>query len=38
MTTRQTLMRWSWSIPVCVLALFVGQMLGVALVSAAEPG
>jgi hypothetical protein len=27
-------MRWSWSIPVCVLALFVGQTLGVALVSA----
>jgi hypothetical protein len=34
MTTRQTFVRWSWRIAVCVAALFLGQMLAVALVSA----
>ncbi len=34
MITRQTLVRWSWRIPACTVVLVVGQMLGVALVSA----
>ena len=34
MTARQTLVRWLWRIPVCTAVLFVGQMLGVALVAA----
>ena len=33
MIARQTLVRWLWRIPVCMLVLIVGQMLGVALVS-----
>jgi hypothetical protein len=34
MTTRQTFARWPWRIAVCVAALFVGQMIAVALVAA----
>ncbi len=34
MIARQTLVRWSWRIPVCMAVLIAGQMLGVALVSA----
>ncbi len=36
MITRETLVRWLWRIPVCVALVLVGQMLGVALVSALE--
>lgn len=31
--TGKTTMRWLWGLPVCVVALFVGQMLGAGLVS-----
>jgi hypothetical protein len=34
MITQQTLFRWSWRIAVCTLVFVIGQMLGVALVSA----
>jgi len=34
MITRRTLVRWLWGVPVGVGALFVGQMLGVALATA----
>jgi hypothetical protein len=34
MTTRNRVLPWLWKLPVCVLTLFVGQMLGLALVSA----
>ena len=34
MIARQTFIRWLWRIPVCMVALIIGQMLGIALVSA----
>ena len=34
MTTRTRVLPWLWKLPICVLALFIGQMLGLALVSA----
>jgi hypothetical protein len=34
MTTRNRVLPWLWKLPVCVLTLFVSQMLGLALVSA----
>lgn len=33
MIARQTLIGWSWRVPVCMLVLIISQMLGVALVS-----
>jgi hypothetical protein len=33
MIARQTLIGWSWRVPVCMLVLIIGQALGVALVS-----